>query len=84
MLALTLAASLAPALGPVTDLDAFRAQVAQMVLSGASLPPDYLLSLSGLPDGQRMLAVIYLRRAGLLTGDAVPLGRIIPVNGDEQ
>lgn len=74
MLTLVLAAGLTP---PPAGFDEFRVEARQMVLAGEALPPDFLLSLSGLDEADRLLAVIYLRRAGLLTGPTIPLGRIL-------
>lgn len=56
------------------SLDAFMAEVDRIILSGRQMPPALLLDVARLPDaGQRMKAVVYLRRTGLLTGPPVPL-----------
>ncbi len=56
------------------QLEAFKAEVNRIVLSGRKMPPAMLLDVARLPDpGTRMMALVYLRRAGLLTGPAVPL-----------
>lgn len=72
-LAAFLAASLSsdPA---VPSLDAFMAEVDRIILSGRQMPPAMLLDVARLPDvGERMTALVYLRRSGLLTGPPVPL-----------
>lgn len=38
----------------------------QAILNGDGLPEDYRLQLLGLPPEERLLAIIYLRRSGLL------------------
>ena len=58
----------------VPPLDAFMAEVDRIILSGRQMPPAMLLDVARLPDvGKRMMALVYLRRTGLLTGPAVPL-----------
>lgn len=57
-----------------TPLDQFTAEVDRIVLSGRRMPPAMLLDVARLPDaGDRMMALVYLRRTGLLTGPAVAL-----------
>lgn len=72
---------LAAALNGATDargLDSFTAAVDQIVLSGRQMPPAMLLDVARLPDAaDRMMAIIYLRRAGLLTDDPLSLDRIV-------
>ncbi|WBU56730.1 hypothetical protein [Paracoccus sediminicola] len=49
-----------------------------LVLSGRSLPPAFLLDVERLPSASdRMLALIYLRRSGMLTGDPVALDELV-------
>lgn len=56
------------------QLDAFMAEVDRIILSGRLMPPAMLLDVARLPTaGERMMALVYLRRAGLLTGPAVAL-----------
>lgn len=38
----------------------------QAILNGDGLPADYRLQLLGLPPDERLMAIIYLRRSGLL------------------
>lgn len=55
---------------PVAAADAsdLTQEATQWVLSGDSLPDDYLQRLADLSPDQRLLAIVFLRRAGLLTG----------------
>ena len=77
LLAAILSAGLAASAGP-PSLAGFTAEVDRLVLSGRPMPPALLLDIARLPDaGDRMLALVYLRRAGLLTGPAVSLDRIV-------
>ena len=74
MLAAVLAAGLAGAPG----LDALKAEIDRMVLAGKPMQPALLLDVRRLPDaGDRMLALIYLRRSGLLTGSALSLDETV-------
>lgn len=62
----------APTLARVTE------RIDELVLSGQSLPPDMILTVSRLPQpADRVLALVYLRRAGLLTGDPVEIGPLL-------
>lgn len=74
-----LAALLSTALaGEPPSLAQIQQDIDQLVLSGRPIPPDFLLQLSELPkSGDRMLVLVYLRRAGLLTGATVPLDRYV-------
>lgn len=59
-------------------LDAFTAEVDRIVLAGRQMPPALLLDVARLPSaGDRMLALVYLRRSGLLTGPAVSLDQVV-------
>ena len=74
MLAAVLAAGLAAAPG----LDALTAEIDRMVLAGRPMQPALLLDVRRLPDaGDRMQALIYLRRSGLLTGQALSLDEMV-------
>ena len=48
-----------------------------ILLAGEALPPDFVLGLLPLPPGERLVAVAYARRAGLLTGPALPLSELL-------
>ncbi|WBU53136.1 hypothetical protein [Paracoccus sp. SCSIO 75233] len=63
---------------PAEDLDTIKSEVNRLVLAGASIPPDFLLRVQRLDDpADRMDAVVYLRRSGLMTGPAVSLDRYV-------
>ncbi len=49
----------------------------EWVLSGEDLPDDYLQRLAGLPPDERLLAIVFLRRAGLLTGAAMSVEALL-------
>ena len=64
-----------PDLSPaVADI---AAKASEHLLAGEELPPDYRLHLLELPPDERMLAIIYLRRLGLLRGAPFPLDDIL-------
>lgn len=48
-----------------------------ILLAGEALPPGFLHGLASMPPAERLLAVAYARRAGLLTGPALPLAEIL-------
>ena len=48
-----------------------------ILLAGEALPPDFVLGLLPLPPGERLVAVAYARRAGVLTGPALPLSVLL-------
>lgn len=50
------------------DLTAFQRQAEMTLLSGDRLAPDYRQQLLTLPPEDRIEAIIFLRRIGLLTG----------------
>lgn len=50
-----------------------------ILLAGEALPADFLPGLAPLPPADRLLAVAYARRAGLLTGPALPLADLLRV-----
>lgn len=64
-----------PALPPAVA--AFAAEASALLLAGESLPPDYRLRLLVMPPAERLLAIIYLRRTGLLRGDPWPLEDVL-------
>lgn len=47
------------------------------LLDGEPLPPDYRARLMALPPEARLQALVFLRRAGLLTSDPWPLSDIL-------
>lgn len=74
---LLLAAGLSGA--PYThDLTVFQHEVDRIILSGRQMPPALLLDVARLKrPADRMLALVYLRRTGLLTGERVSLDRVV-------
>lgn len=50
------------------DLQEFQSQAVERLLDGKSLPPDYRQQLMAMPPDDRVSAIIFLRRAGLMTG----------------
>lgn len=52
------------------DLLEFRAEITAELLEGGALPADYRRQLMAMPPAERIEAIIFLRRAGLLTGRA--------------
>ncbi|WBU60212.1 hypothetical protein [Paracoccus albus] len=62
----------------VHDLTSFTQEVDRIVLSGRRMPPALLLDVARLQrPADRMLALVYLRRTGLLTGEPVSLDRVV-------
>lgn len=67
---LLMAAALAQAEAvlPPTDLDRFTDEAKGWLLQGRPMPPDTRLRLLRMPPEDRLQAIIFLRRAGLMTG----------------
>ena len=61
------ATSVATELSPAEQ---FTREAEQWVLQGKALPPDYRLRLLQMEPADRIQAIIFLRRAGLLEGSA--------------
>ena len=60
------------------NIRALTAEIDRMVLAGRPMQPALLLDVRRLPDaGDRMQALIYLRRSGLLTGQALSLDEMV-------
>ncbi|MFV0293222.1 MAG: hypothetical protein ACK5II_08400 [Paracoccus sp. (in: a-proteobacteria)] len=77
LLAAVLSAGLADVPADLS-LDALMSEIDHLVLTGRKMPRAFLLDVERLPDpAGRMLALIYLRRAGLLTGSAVSLDQVV-------
>ena len=64
-----------------TDAESYATAATEWLLAGESLPADYLQQLAAMPPDQRMLTVIFLRRAGLLEGAAIPLATLLAPAG---
>lgn len=60
------------------DFEDFVAEADRLVLSGRPMPAAFLLDVKRLPEASdRMRALVYLRRSGLLTGPALSLDDIV-------
>ena len=64
-----------------TQLDRLSQEANALVLSGDGLPQDYLAQLSAMPPDQRVLAIIYLRRLGLMTGEPIRADALLAAPG---
>jgi hypothetical protein len=64
-----------PALLP--DAAALADEATGWLLDGESLPPDYRARLMRMPPEARLQALVFLRRAGLLTSDPWALSDIL-------
>lgn len=52
------------------ELLEYRSRFEARLLEGGSLPADYRLELLEMPAAERIEAIIFLRRSGLLTGQS--------------
>ncbi len=59
------------------DAAALAEDATGWLLDGEPLPRDYRLRLLSMPPEARLQALVFLRRAGLLTADAWPLADIL-------
>ena len=73
--ALLLALPLQQALG--ADLEAFRASAETLLLEGGTLPPDYRGALREMSPADRIEAIIFLRRSGLMTDRPWTIGDLL-------
>ncbi|MFC3168170.1 MULTISPECIES: hypothetical protein [Paracoccus] len=64
-----------PALLP--DAAALAEDATAWLLEGEPLPPDYRIRLMRMPPEARLQALVFLRRAGLLTADAWALSDVL-------
>lgn len=64
-----------PALLP--DAAALADEATGWLMEGEALPPDYRLRLMRMPPDARLQALIFLRRAGLLTADPWALSDVL-------
>lgn len=75
-------ASSEPARSATIALDDFTARASVMLLEGTQLPSDYRSELMALPPSERLQAIIFLRRSGLLQGDLWALEDVLrPATG---
>ena len=71
-------AGAAAAEGPLLpDAAALADEATRWLLEGEPLPADYRLRLLAMPPDARLQALVFLRRAGLLTAEAWPLSDIL-------
>lgn len=80
-------ASSEPAASATTKLGDFTARASVMLLEGTGLPSNYRDELMTLPPSDRLQAIIFLRRSGLLQGDLWSLEDVLrpalaPVAGE--
>lgn len=64
-----------PDLSP--DMMLFAQEASGWVLEGQSLPPDYRQKLHAMAPADRLQAIIFLRRSGLLNDDVWPLEDVL-------
>lgn len=69
------AAAVDPALLP--DAAALAEEATGWLLDGEPLPPDYRARLMAMPPEARLQALVYLRRAGLLTAQPWALSDVL-------
>lgn len=60
-----------------TELEAFTSDASAMLLEGRELPADYRHRLRAMSPGDRLQAIVFLRRSGLLSGDLWSLEDIL-------
>lgn len=65
----------AQALSPAAA--AFIDDATSHLIAGEDLPPDFPVKLHALPPDQRLLAIVYLRRAGYLADVVMPVDWVI-------
>ena len=76
ILALTTSAAAAD-LPLLPEAKAFAEQATTWLLEGEDLPRDYRVTLMRMPPESRLQALVFLRRAGLLTGEGWTLDDIL-------
>lgn len=59
------------------DLPGFRAAKEALLLEGESLPTDYRQELMAMSPAERIEAIIFLRRSGLLTDQTWQIGDLL-------
>ncbi|MBU2956825.1 hypothetical protein Q4511_14885 [Paracoccus sp. 1_MG-2023] len=66
-------------------IEAYRQQASEWLLTGQRLPRDYRVELMAMESADRISAIAYLRRIGLLTGRAWSLDDLLrdPVRPSE-
>ncbi|AUH33762.1 hypothetical protein [Paracoccus tegillarcae] len=66
------------------ELAQFQRQAEETLLAGETLAPDYRLQLLGMPPAERIEALIFLRRIGLLTGKSWRVGDMLQSASDDE
>lgn len=66
------------------DLIGFRNRAEMALMAGEALPADYRQQLLRMPPAERIEAIIYLRRIGLLTGRAWRVDDLLRPAPDEE
>lgn len=80
-----LATGMAQAALPMpAGVEAFADEATGWLLEGRRLPPDYRLRLLNMPPADRLQAIVFLRRAGLLSGTAWSLADVLRPAAPEQ
>lgn len=75
---LTVAATSLPDVsGTSPEASAFMEEASGWLLEGQGIPPDYKLRLQRMEPADRLQAIVFLRRAGLLTGNIWTLEDIL-------
>lgn len=70
--------------GASPEAGAFVDDAQARMLAGQGLPQDFRRRLAGMAPADRYAVVIWLRRAGLLTGPAIPIDEMLaPLPGPE-
>lgn len=64
------------------DLRDFRDEATVLLLEGGTLPTDYRRQLLAMPPAERIEAIIFLRRAGLLTGQTWQIDQLLKPAAD--
>lgn len=59
------------------EVASYAEEASQWLIEGRDLPPDYRLRLLEMPPADRLQVIIFLRRSGLLVGQAWSLQDIL-------
>lgn len=59
------------------EIAGYAQEASELLLAGETLPRDYRVRLMGMEPSVRLQALVFLRRAGLLTADPWPLEDIL-------
>lgn len=70
---------------PADPVEVFVSDANEWLLASGRLPRDYRLRLLAMEPSERMQAITYLRRTGLLTGPAWPVADLLrPAHGSAE